>query len=53
MYVLDASLAQHKVRVAGIDAPKRGSPFSRRAKERMAELVAGKEVEADGYEVYQ
>ena len=45
VYVLDAAKRQHKVRLGGIDAPERGQPFGKRSKERMAELVAGKDVE--------
>jgi endonuclease YncB( thermonuclease family) len=47
--VLDAARTQHKVRLAGIDTPERGQPFSRRAKERLADLVGAKDVEVDWY----
>lgn len=43
--VLDDAKVQHKIRLAGIDAPEKKQPFGRRAKERLAELVAGKTVE--------
>jgi endonuclease YncB( thermonuclease family) len=49
VYVLDAAKTQHKVRLGGIDAPERGQPFGKRSKERMAELVVGKEVEVVWY----
>jgi endonuclease YncB( thermonuclease family) len=49
VYVLDAAKTQHKIRLAGIDAPERGQPFGRRSKERMAELVAGKHADVDWY----
>lgn len=42
--VLDTDKTQHKVRVAGIDAPEKAQPFGQRAKERMSTLVFGKEV---------
>ena len=45
--VLDASNVQYKVRLAGIDAPERTQPFGQRAKERLAELLAGKAIEVE------
>lgn len=46
--VLDADRVQHKVRIAGIDAPEKGQPFGQKAKERMSDMVFGKEVRIDG-----
>ena len=46
--VLDADKSQHKVRVAGIDAPEKAQPFGQRAKQRMSTLVFGKEVRLEG-----
>lgn len=46
--VLDANKSQHKVRLAGIDAPEKAQPFGQRAKERMSTLVFGKEVRLEG-----
>lgn len=46
--VLDASRAQHKVRLAGIDAPEKAQPFGQKAKQNMSDLVYGKEVRIDG-----
>jgi len=46
--VLDADKMQHKVRVAGIDAPEKTQPFGQRAKQRMSSLVFGKEVRLEG-----
>jgi endonuclease YncB( thermonuclease family) len=46
--VLDANKSQHKIRVAGIDAPEKAQPFGQRAKERMSTLVFGKEVRLEG-----
>jgi endonuclease YncB( thermonuclease family) len=45
--VLDAAKAQHKVRLAGIDAPEKGQPFGERAKENLSRLVFGRDVRVD------
>jgi endonuclease YncB( thermonuclease family) len=37
--VLDASKTQHRIRIAGIDAPERGQPGAQRSKESLAALV--------------
>lgn len=49
VYVLDVAETQHKIRLAGIDAPERGQPFGTRSKQRMADLVGAKDVEVDWY----
>ena len=46
--ILDADKTQHKVRVAGIDAPEKAQPFGQRAKQRMSTLVFAKEVRLEG-----
>ncbi len=46
--VLDGANIQHKVRLAGIDAPERGQPFGTKARDRLAELTAGKTVAVNG-----
>lgn len=46
--VLDADKVQHKVRVAGIDAPEKAQPFGQKAKQQMSTLVFGKEVRIEG-----
>ena len=43
--VLDANREQHKIRVAGIDAPEKAQPFGQRSKESLSAMVFGKEVE--------
>ena len=35
---------QHKVRLAGIDAPERAQPFGQRSRESLEDLVAGRTV---------
>ena len=43
--VLDANRKQHKIRLAGIDAPEKAQPFGQRSKQSMSALVFGKEVD--------
>lgn len=43
--VLDGSNQEHKIRLAGIDAPERKQPFGQRAKQHLSDLVYGKDVE--------
>jgi endonuclease YncB( thermonuclease family) len=45
--VLDAAKQQHRVRLAGIDAPERGQPFGNRSRQNLAKWVHGQEVVAD------
>lgn len=45
--VLDASLMQHKIRLAGIDAPEKGQPFGQASKTSLSELVYDKTVSVD------
>lgn len=45
--VLDATRTQHKVRVAGIDAPEKGQAFGQRSKENLSGLVFGKTVRVE------
>jgi endonuclease YncB( thermonuclease family) len=44
--LLDGRQVQHRVRIAGIDAPERGQPFGTSARENLARLVHGRRVEA-------
>lgn len=43
--VLDANREQHKIRVAGIDAPEKAQPFGQRSKESLSKFVFGREVD--------
>ena len=45
--VLDASKTQHRIRVAGIDAPERGQPFGQSAKESLSALVYNQPVRVE------
>lgn len=42
--VLDANKVQHKIRLAGIDAPEKSQAFGQRSRESLAELVANRAV---------
>lgn len=45
--VLDQSKTQHKIRLAGIDAPEKGMPFGQKSKQHLSDLVAGKQVQVE------
>jgi len=42
--VLDSKNQQHKIRLAGIDAPEKSQPFGARSKENLSSLAFGKSV---------
>lgn len=42
--VLDINNTQHKIRLAGIDAPEKSQPFGQRSKESLSELVFNRTV---------
>jgi endonuclease YncB( thermonuclease family) len=42
--VLDSNHLQHKIRLAGIDAPEKGQPFGDRSRQSLARAVLGKDV---------
>ncbi len=41
LYVLDASYQQHKIRLAGIDAPERKQAYGLASRKHLASIVAG------------
>jgi endonuclease YncB( thermonuclease family) len=49
--ILDASTAQHKIWLAGIDAPEKGQPFGTKARENLAGKVFGQAVRVEVIDV--
>jgi endonuclease YncB( thermonuclease family) len=45
--VLDSNKEQHRVRLAGIDAPEKGQPYGNASRKNLRKLVAGKEVKVE------
>jgi len=44
IYVLDANYTQHKIRLAGIDAPERKQAYGLASRKHLASIVAGQQV---------
>jgi endonuclease YncB( thermonuclease family) len=45
--VLDDAKTQHRIRLAGIDAPEKGQAFGHTSRQHLAELVAGQRVSVE------
>ncbi len=43
LYVLDANYKDHKIRLAGIDAPERRQAYGLASRKHLASIVAGKQ----------
>ncbi len=44
LYVLDANYKEHKIRLAGIDAPERKQAYGLASRKHLLSIVAGKQV---------
>ena len=44
LYVLDANYKDHKIRLAGIDAPERRQAYGLASRKHLASMVAGQQV---------
>ncbi len=44
LYVLDTNYKEHKIRLAGIDAPERKQAYGLASRKHLASIVAGKQV---------
>jgi endonuclease YncB( thermonuclease family) len=40
---------EHKIRLAGVDAPEKGQPFGQKSKQTLADMVAGQSVFVEWY----
>ncbi len=49
--LLDSNRQQHRIRLAGIDAPEKKQPFGQRSKQHLADLAFGKDAKADCYKI--
>src|SRR5688572_19620077 len=49
--IVDGANRQHKIRLAGIDAPERRQPFYEASKQNLARLAHGKQVVVDWYKL--
>ena len=47
LYVLDANYKDHKIRLAGIDAPERKQAYGLASRKHLASIVAGKQVTSE------
>jgi endonuclease YncB( thermonuclease family) len=47
--LLGVSKTQHKIRIAGIDAPEKAQPFGQRSKQSLSALAFGQQARADCY----
>lgn len=45
--LLDSARVSHKIRLAGIDAPEKGQPYSTRSKENLAKMIFGKQASVE------
>jgi endonuclease YncB( thermonuclease family) len=48
--ILDSNKKTHRIRLHGIDAPEKGQPFGRNAREYLAQRLAGKQIEVQRFD---
>jgi endonuclease YncB( thermonuclease family) len=45
--VLDSNRQQHRIRLAGVDAPEKGQPFGKASRKSLSAMLAGKQVRVE------
>lgn len=51
MRVLDADHREHKIRLAGVDAPEKGQPYGQRSKQVLSDCAFNRRVLVEGEKI--